>query len=32
MPTFIVFKDGEKVDEVVGADPGKMERLVRQYA
>ncbi|KAM0401234.1 hypothetical protein HYE67_002257 [Fusarium culmorum] len=32
MPTFIVFKDGEKADEVVGADPGKLERMVQEYA
>ncbi|KAH7263007.1 thioredoxin-like protein [Fusarium tricinctum] len=29
MPTFILFKDGEKVNEVVGADPGKVEQLVQ---
>ncbi|UZP39390.1 hypothetical protein NXS19_007206 [Fusarium pseudograminearum] len=32
MPTFIAFKDGEKADEVVGADPSKLEQMVRQYA
>jgi len=31
MPTFICFKDGDKVDEVVGADPGKLERMVQEY-
>jgi thioredoxin-like negative regulator of GroEL len=31
MPTFMVFKDGEKADEVVGADPSKLERLVQQF-
>ncbi|KAJ9263948.1 hypothetical protein DTO212C5_7366 [Paecilomyces variotii] len=31
MPTFTVFKDGGKVDELVGADPGKLEILVRQF-
>jgi thioredoxin 1 len=30
MPTFIAFKDGEKVDEVVGADPSKLQRMVEQ--
>ena len=24
MPTFIVFKDGEKIEEMVGADPQKL--------
>ena len=28
MPTFIVFKDGEKVDEVVGANAKALEALV----
>ncbi|QPC71329.1 hypothetical protein HYE68_002081 [Fusarium pseudograminearum] len=32
MPTFIAFKDGEKADEVVGADPSKLERMAQQYA
>ena len=31
MPTFMLFKDGEKADEVVGADPSKLEKLVQQY-
>ncbi|KAF5699185.1 thioredoxin [Fusarium globosum] len=31
MPTFMLFKDGEKADEVVGADPSKLERLVNEY-
>lgn len=31
MPTFIAFKDGEKVDEVVGADPSKLERMIEQF-
>ena len=30
MPTFIAFKDGEKVDEVVGADPLKLQKMVEQ--
>ncbi|PCD27846.1 hypothetical protein FGRA07_02985 [Fusarium graminearum] len=32
MPTFIAFKNGEKSDEVVGADPSKLERMVQQFA
>lgn len=32
MPTFIAFKNGEKAGEVVGADPGKIEQLVQQFA
>ncbi|KAM0558113.1 hypothetical protein ACHAPJ_005280 [Fusarium lateritium] len=31
MPTFLLFKNGEKADEVVGADPSKLESLVNQY-
>lgn len=31
MPTFILFKDGDKADEVVGADPSKLEKLVNEY-
>ena len=29
MPTFIFFKDGEKVDEVVGANPAKLKSTVQ---
>ncbi|KAM0344850.1 hypothetical protein ACHAPU_007232 [Fusarium lateritium] len=29
MPTFIAFRDGEKVDTVTGADPSALERLVQ---
>lgn len=29
MPTFIFFKDGEKVDEVVGANPTKLKSTVQ---
>jgi thioredoxin 1 len=32
MPTFIAFRDGEKVDSVTGADPGALERLVQSVA
>ncbi|KAL8408047.1 hypothetical protein RB594_006739 [Gaeumannomyces avenae] len=28
MPTFLLFKDGEKADEVVGANPPKLEALI----
>jgi thioredoxin 1 len=28
MPTFMAFQNGEKVDEVLGADPSKLERLI----
>ena len=31
MPTFIVFKDGEKVDEIIGANPVKLEEKIKQY-
>ena len=31
IPTFLLFKNGEKADEVVGADPSKLESLVNQY-
>jgi thioredoxin 1 len=32
MPTFQFFKSGKKLDEVVGADINKVERLVNTYA
>ena len=32
MPTFIIFKDGEKVDELVGANPLKLEEKIKMYA
>ncbi|KAI6015638.1 thioredoxin [Pisolithus marmoratus] len=28
MPTFVIFQNGNKVDELVGANPGKLETLV----
>lgn len=31
MPTFVFFKGGEKVDEMVGADPRKLEEMVQKY-
>ncbi|KAL4263153.1 Thioredoxin [Pleurotus pulmonarius] len=32
LPTFMVFKDGAKVDEVVGALPTKLQDLIRTHA
>jgi thioredoxin 1 len=32
MPTFLIFKDGEKVDEVVGANPVQLEAVIKKYA
>lgn len=32
MPTFILFKDGEKVGEVVGANPKALEAAIQQHA
>jgi thioredoxin 1 len=31
MPTFLIFKDGEKVDEVVGANPAKLEAVIKKH-
>merc|ERR1712066_435233 len=31
MPTFMVYKDGKKVDELVGAAPDKLEALIAKY-
>jgi thioredoxin 1 len=31
MPTFLFFKNGERVDEVVGADPAKLERTIQAH-
>jgi thioredoxin 1 len=28
MPTFMVFKQGDKVDELIGANPGRLETLI----
>ncbi|KAJ3522381.1 hypothetical protein NM208_g12882 [Fusarium decemcellulare] len=32
MPTFFIFKDGNKVNEMVGADPAGLKRLIEKYA
>ena len=32
MPTFQMWKDGEKVDEVVGASKAKLKELAEKYA
>jgi hypothetical protein len=31
MPTFMFFKDGKKAQELVGADPNTLNRLIQQY-
>lgn len=31
MPTFMLFKDGEKVGEVVGANPVALESAIKQH-
>ncbi|POS82245.1 hypothetical protein EPUL_005650, partial [Erysiphe pulchra] len=31
MPTFIFFRNGEKVDEIKGASPGTLESVVRSF-
>jgi thioredoxin 1 len=30
MPTFVVFQHGQKVDELVGADPGGLRKLIER--
>ena len=32
MPTFMVYKDGEKVEELVGASKEKLLELIKKYA
>lgn len=32
MPTFLFFKDGIKIGEVVGANPGELRKLIEQAA
>ena len=31
MPTFMIFKDGKKVDELIGANPAKLEEKIKTY-
>ena len=31
MPTFVIFKDGEKVSEVVGANPKALEAAIQKH-
>lgn len=31
MPTFMIFKDGKKVEELVGANPPKLAELLAKY-
>ena len=31
MPTFMVFKDGQKVDGMVGANVPKLQRMIEEY-
>ena len=31
MPTFLIFRDGERADEIVGANPIKLEEKIRKY-
>lgn len=32
MPTCLFFKDGEKVDSIIGANPPKLVELIKQYS
>lgn len=32
MPTFVFFKNGQKVDSIVGADPSKLQETINKYA
>jgi thioredoxin-like negative regulator of GroEL len=32
MPTFMAFKDGAKVGELVGSDPSRLTEMVQQFA
>mmetsp|Transcript_44212 Transcript_44212/g.104053 ORF Transcript_44212/g.104053 Transcript_44212/m.104053 type:complete len:121 (-) Transcript_44212:73-435(-) len=31
MPTFMAFKNGQKIDELVGADPSKLEAMIKKH-
>jgi len=32
MPTFVAFKEGVRLDDIVGADPGGLQRLLVKHA
>jgi thioredoxin 1 len=32
MPTFLIFKDGKQVGEVVGANPTALEAAIKEHA
>ena len=32
MPTFVFFKNGQKIDTVVGADPSKLQAAITQHS
>lgn len=32
MPTFLIFNNGEKVDELVGANPGALLQLIKKHS
>lgn len=32
MPTFLLYKDGEKVEDVVGANPAALEAAIKKLA
>lgn len=32
MPTFQIYKNGQMVEEIVGADPIKLEAAIKKYA
>jgi thioredoxin 1 len=32
MPTFLIFKDGAQIDELVGANPAKLEEIIAKHA
>ncbi|KAM5474303.1 hypothetical protein MauCBS54593_001877 [Microsporum audouinii] len=32
MPTFIVFKDGNKIDELIGANPSGLKSMIERHA
>ncbi|CEJ90265.1 hypothetical protein VHEMI06059 [[Torrubiella] hemipterigena] len=32
MPTFLIYKDGERADELVGANPGALQQLIQKHS